>query len=146
MPEIESPSIQFKNVKGYKVDLITNSVIVNEKFYKSSLIYGTPEYELVKAITSDYPDIEIRKEKTRNVRNKYRCMTYEGIEAFIARGGFENSEELLNNYELVKKRTFDKKQRYNNVREWFITQFPDYEKLDINHYVTPLTKATQANA
>ena len=135
----------FKDIKGYKIDLVANKIIINDKFYKASLVFGNMEYSLLKAIREDYPELEIVVKKTRSVRNKYRCMTYEGIELFIKNSNYENKQKLLENYESVKKDTYNKKQVYKNVRKWFITQFPDYEKLDINHYITPIENTAYAN-
>ena len=35
------------NVKGYKIDFTTNTVVMNYKFAEASEKYGSPEYRLL---------------------------------------------------------------------------------------------------
>lgn len=44
-----------KKISGYRIDFTTDTLIMNYKFYAASQQYGSPEYNLVKSITKDFP-------------------------------------------------------------------------------------------
>ena len=46
-----------KKISGYRIDFTTDTLIMNYKFYAASQQYGSPEYNLVKSITKDFPNV-----------------------------------------------------------------------------------------
>lgn len=119
------------NVKGYKIDFITNTVIINYKFAEAAEKYGSPEYKLLQAIKNDMPDITVsvqsgREQKTARYNKR---LTYANMENYIK--CFDNSEVLLERFETVKKMSATLKSPYKFVCDWFFAQFPEYEKIPV---------------
>ena len=117
-----------KRLKGYKIDFATNTLIMNYKFHAAAQEYGTEEYKMVKLIQADFPDIAItvkagREQKKPQARKR---MTYANMKKYIEQ--FENSEELLRRFEIVKKTSAMVANPYKYVSDWFIAQFPNYKK------------------
>ena len=48
-----------KKISGYRIDFTTDTLIMNYKFYAASQQYGSPEYNLVKSITKDFPNLTV---------------------------------------------------------------------------------------
>jgi hypothetical protein len=116
-------------VKGYKIDFITNTVIVNYKFAEAAEGYGSPEYKLLQAIKNDMPDITVsvksgREQKTARYNKR---LTYANMEKYIR--CFDNSDVLLERFETVKKMSATLKSPYKFVCDWFVAQFPDYKEM-----------------
>ena len=68
----------YSDVKGYRVDFRTNSLIVNLKFNEASNKYGSPEYELVKKIREDFPTLKtiVKKGREQKAAHSRRRLTY----------------------------------------------------------------------
>lgn len=121
------------NVKGYKIDFTSGTIIVNYKFAEASEKYGSPEYRLLQTIKKDFPDFQVsvksgREQKTTRYNKR---LTYKNMEKYI--GCFENSDVLLKRYETVKKMSND---AINN--DWQI-EF-QYMKYTIQDRATQISK------
>ena len=117
------------NVKGYKIDFTTNTVVMNYKFAEASEKYGSPEYRLLQSIKNDFPDIQVcvqsgREQKTTRYNKRF---TYKNMENYI--NCFDNSEVLLKRFETVKKMSKTLKSPYKFVCDWFVAQFPEYKEI-----------------
>ena len=115
-------------VKGYKIDFTTNTMIVNYTFHAASKEYGSAEYELLKNVLSDFPNLKISVKSGREKKtpNKNKRLTYENMVKYIS--VYENAEELLNVFESVKARSQAEASPYKYVCDWFAEQFPEYNK------------------
>lgn len=128
--------------KGYKIDFATQTLAMNYKFAAASKRFGSEEYNLVKSIKDDFPNLKIVTRAGRKITTprKTKRFTYNNMEKYIRT--FENSEELLAMFNLVKDRSATAKSPYKFVCDWFLMQFPDFEKFgeitDINTKVIPI--------
>lgn len=118
-------------VKGYKIDFETNTLIINYKFAEAAEEYNSSEYKIIKAIKKDIPNITVsvqsgREQKTARYNKR---LTYANMENYIK--CFDNSEVLLERFETVKKMSATLKSPYKFVCDWFIAQFPEYEKIPV---------------
>ena len=52
-------SVKTKELKGYKIDFTTNTIIMNYKFAEAVGKYGTPENKLYASIIKDFPNLRI---------------------------------------------------------------------------------------
>lgn len=116
-----------KEVKGYKIDFVNNKFVMNYKFAKAARVYGSSEYNIYRDIISDFPNMEViiksgREQKTPRYNKR---LTYENMEKYIST--FENAAELLELFELVKRKSAPLKSPYKYVSDWFHAQFPDYD-------------------
>lgn len=121
-------SVKTKELKGYKIDFTTNSIIMNYKFAEASGKYGTPEYKLLQSVKNDFPNIHIsiqsgREQKTPRYNKR---LNYKNMENYIK--CHENSEVILSRFETVKEMSKTMKSPYKYVCDWFFEQFPNFKE------------------
>lgn len=114
--------------KGCKIDFTTNTLVMNYKFHSASQEYGTPENKLVKEILSDFPTLVVVVKAGREVKtaNKNKRLTYANMEKHIK--AYDNATELLDVFETVKALSQTVASPYKFVSDWFVEQFPNYDK------------------
>ena len=114
--------------KGCKIDFTTNTLVMNYKFHSASQEYGTPENKLVKEILSDFPTLVVVVKAGREVKtaNKNKRLTYANMEKHIK--AYDNANELLAVFETVKALSQTVASPYKFVSDWFVEQFPNYDK------------------
>lgn len=120
----------YSDVKGYRVDFGTNSLIVNLKFNEASNKYGSPEYELVKKIREDFPTLKtiVKKGREQKAAHSRRRLTYANMKKHME--AYENSDELLTVFERVKMLSKPLASPYAYVADWFEAQFKDYKNVN----------------
>ena len=114
------------NVKGYKLDFSTNTLIVNYKFHKAMSDFGSPEYNRYKEIKADFPQLRVvvKAGRTITTTRPTKRLTYENMDSFI--GCYENRDELRVAFAIVREKSKLLASPYKYVRDWFEAQFPDY--------------------
>ena len=117
-----------KSAVGYKIDFTTNTLTMNYKFNAASQEYGTVENKLVKEILNDFPSLSVVVKAGREVKtpNKNKRLTYANMKKHIA--AYENSAELLDVFDTVEALSKAAASPYKFVSDWFVAQFPDYNK------------------
>ncbi len=117
-----------KSAVGYKIDFTTNTLTMNYKFYAASQEYGTDENKLVKKILKDFPSLSVVVKAGREVKtpSKNKRLTYANMQKHIM--AYENSADLLDVFETVKALSKPAASPYKFVTDWFVKQFPDYNK------------------
>ena len=117
-----------KSAVGYKIDFTTNTLTMNYKFNAASQEYGTAENKLVKEILNDFPSLSVVVKAGREVKtpNKNKRLTYANMKKHIA--AYENSAELLDVFDTVEALSKSAASPYKFVSDWFVAQFPDYNK------------------
>ena len=117
-----------KSALGYKIDFTTNTLTMNYKFNAASQEYGTVENKLVKEILNDFPSLSVVVKAGREVKtpNKNKRLTYANMKKHIA--AYENSAELLDVFDTVEALSKAAASPYKFVSDWFVAQFPDYNK------------------
>ena len=114
--------------KGYKIDFTNNTLVMNYKFHSASQEYGTPENKLVKKILKDFPTLSVVVKAGREVKSpsKNKRLTYANMEKHIK--AYDNAAELLEVFETVKALSQTVASPYKFVSDWFVEQFPSYDK------------------
>lgn len=117
--------------QGYKINFNTNTLVMNYKFAAAAQVYGSPEYELRKAILADFPTMNtiIRAGRTVKKARPNKRLTYENMVKYIRT--YSNAEELLAVFEEVKQKSQAATSPYKYVRDWFSAQFPDYKAVPL---------------
>ena len=117
-----------KKLSGYKINFVTNTLTMNYKFHAASQDYGTEENKLVKEILNDFPSLSVVVKAGREVKtpNKNKRLTYANMKKHIA--AYENSAELLDVFDTVEALSKAAASPYKFVSDWFVAQFPDYNK------------------
>ena len=116
-----------KSVKGYTIDYTANTITMNYKFAAAAAKYGTVEYNTLKAILADYPQMKqvIKAGRTIKTARPTKRLTYENMEKYMS--VYSNADELLAKFQTVKKCSLPLASPYKYVRDWFTKQFPDYK-------------------
>lgn len=113
---------------GYKIDFAKNTITVNYKFAAAINEYGSDEYNIYKDIMKDFPQLRLvvksgRKQTTPRYNKRF---TYENMEKYIV-ATCANSDEVLQQFEIVKSKKDIIANPYKYVCDWFKMQFPDYK-------------------
>jgi len=113
--------------KGYKIDFVNMTVIMNYKFAAAANQYGTDEYDTLVNIKEDYPNIKVVVKSGRNCKkaNASKNMTYKNMERYIKVQ--DNAKDYLKLLEKTIEESKTQKSPYGFVREWFVKQFPEYK-------------------
>lgn len=125
--------------RDYKLDLTTQTLTVTAAFAEAAGVPGSPEYELVRQIQSDFPGLTIER-KTHSTpkkytnsngrvtkHNQYKKLTYDRMEQFMSViSGGSGYREI---YDLLRVAADAAcLSPYAAVRAWFEKQFPEYWK------------------
>lgn len=123
----------------YKIDFAKNTITITADFAEKMQNPLSAEYQLIKEIRADFPDMQIVKRthktpaKYKNNQgetfncNQFKNLKYENMERFIK--VLPNSEEYLQAYNFLKNcGSLVQTARYTVVRKWFVAQFPEFRK------------------
>lgn len=115
-----------KTPKGYKINYSTNKIIMNYKFAKLAEDVGSEAYKIIKEIKDDYPTmiIVVNPGRIITTTRPNKNLTYENMKRHIS--VYENSTELLANFNQAKELSKPLASPYKYVCDWFNEQFPDY--------------------
>ena len=119
------------NVKGYKIDFASNTLYMNYKFAEAANIPTSDEYKLIKSIREDFPNIRIITRAGRNAKtcNANKRLTYANMENYIRVQ--DSADELMAAFAIVKEESKCEASPYAFVRNWFVAQFPNYQKCKV---------------
>lgn len=131
----------FKNIKGYSIDHSQKKIFINYKLNKESNIFGSLEYEFLKALKNDFPEYKVviksgRKKTSANVNKRF---TYDNMRTYI--DTFENADELHELMNTAIARSKKVASPYKYVCDWFKMQFPNHKEISletINAAVAPV--------
>lgn len=113
----------------YKIDFVNNTLTMTKAFEDAASNPTSQEYKLLQQIRADFPGLTIIR-KTRRAPKKARPtknLTYANMEKYMS--VFQNADELLAQFEVVKTCSLEQNSPYKFVREWFEAQFPKYKEL-----------------
>lgn len=129
--------------KGYEIDFTTNTLYMNYKFANAAKVYGTEEYKLLQKICTDLPKIKIVTRAGRNAKscNANKRLTYANMEEYISVQ--DNADELMAYFVIAQKESKKAHSPYAYVRNWFVTQFPNYQECKVfeRNKVIPFVEA-----
>ena len=113
----------------YKIDFVNNTLTMTKAFEDAASNPTSQEYKLLQQIRADFPGLTIIR-KTRRPTKKARPtknLTYANMEKYMS--VFQNADELLAQFEVVKKCSLGQSNHYKFVLDWFKNQFPKYKEL-----------------
>ena len=113
---------------NYKIDFVNNTLTMSKSFEDALNNPASEEYKLWKQLRADFPSMTIIR-KTRRTSKKARPnknLTYKHMEQYMS--VFENADELLAQFEVVKTCSLGQSNHYKFVLDWFKAQFPNYKK------------------
>lgn len=105
---------------NYNYDVLNNTLTVSEKFLKAAGKYNSAEYNVVKQLRADNPNMQIVVEKKQKSANKN--LTFKQMEKFIMVVDADKKTQ----FEMDKKISRVQSSPYHYVKTWFEHQFPHY--------------------
>ena len=131
----------FKDIKGYSIDHSQKKIFINYKLNKESNVFGSLEYEFLKALKNDFPEYKVvvksgRKKTSANANKRFK---YDNMRTYI--DTFENSEELHKLMDIAIARSKKVASPYKYVCDWFNMQFPNHKEISLettNEAVAPV--------
>ena len=113
----------------YKIDFVNNTLTMSKAFEEALNNPASEEYKLFLQLRADFPGLTIIR-KTRRAPKKARPtknLTYKHMEQYMS--VFQNADELLAQFKVVKECSQQQPSPYKFVLNWFKTQFPKYKEL-----------------
>lgn len=113
----------------YKIDFVNNTLTMSKAFEEALNNPASEEYKLFLQLRADFPGLTIIR-KTRRAPKKARPtknLTYKHMEQYMS--VFQNADELLAQFKVVKKCSQQQPSPYKFVLDWFKAQFPKYKEL-----------------
>ena len=113
-------------IKGIKIDFPSRTIIMNLKFAKEAVIPNTPENKYLQEVMSSFPTFNVitKSARTKKKARPDKGLSFKNMETYIST--FQNSEELLMVFEVVKIRARTTASSKKFVTDWFVAQFPNY--------------------
>ena len=114
---------------NYKIDFVNNTLTMSKSFEDALNNPASEEYKLWKQLRADFPSMTIIR-KTRRTSKKARPnknLTYKHMEQYMS--VFKNADELLAQFDAVKRCSLGQSNPYMYVLDWFKKQFPKYKEL-----------------
>ena len=126
-------------MEKFKFDVVSQTLTITAKFNEQMGNPMSEEYKLVMQFRADFPNLTIVRKThktpshyTTKSGEKFNCnqfknLTYDRMEKFIS--ALPQNVEYMSEYTVVKNfATSVKGNGYPLVREWFMTQFPEFRK------------------
>ena len=113
----------------YKIDFVNNTLTMSKAFEEALNNPNSEEYKLFLQLRADFPGLTIIR-KTRRAPKKARPtknLTYKHMEQYMS--VFQNADELLAQFKVVRECSKQQSSPYKFVRDWFEDQFPKYKEL-----------------
>lgn len=116
-------------MKDYKMNLATNTLTISREFArKATESPNSRECQIITHCRSLCPNLKIAYYTRKNSKTKaYNSLTYKKMEDYIKL--YDNADELLKMFTLVKAVSKIQKNKFKYVYNWFIAQFPNYTEL-----------------
>ena len=114
---------------NYKMNFATKTLTISREFSNKAIACpNSKEYQIMEQCRSLCPDLKIAYFTRRSSSSKpYGGMTYTKMENYIKL--YENADELLERFSVVKEVAKIQKSKFGFVYNWFITQFPNYDEM-----------------
>lgn len=113
--------------KGYKFDFATTTLTITNAFNKRAMEMNSTEYVTIGLFRADFPNLRIIVEAAPKRKNKRVRFTYEKIARYISCR--EDSNILLKMFTEKIEQSKLQKNPYLFIEKWFLTTFPDYDKI-----------------
>lgn len=115
-----------QNMKNYKIDFEKQTLTITKEFAERARNINSEEYSILMRVKSDFPDMRILKytHKSPKKASGNKSISYKKMESYMKL--FDNADELLKMFELVKRASLSQKNSYMFVKKWFLSTFPDF--------------------
>lgn len=108
------------------------TLTVSKAFYKKASIYGTPEYNELKAAMRDNEGYGV--EFKTSEKKTYKNLNFKRMEDYIKTQ--PDSEAKLMEFEAVKMIAEAKGSKYPLTKKWFLLTYPEYKENEVSRSET----------
>lgn len=111
-----------------KINHENNTIVCGKTFMKNASKYGTPEYNEFIGMKRDCPNykVVVIEPKKAEAKMSMKGLTTKFMELYIIRHFGEGSQEYTD-YLGMKNLCDDTKHSYMAMRNWFTTNYPDWD-------------------
>lgn len=113
-------------MNSYTYDITTNTLTVSASFLRKAGILNSVEYNIVKQIRADYPDVTIVKAPAK--KSKVQRLTLPQMVEYINLWDQQNGTKFKAKYDLVKQMSKIQANPYKYVKTWFEANFPNWQQ------------------
>ena len=110
----------------YNYDVVSNTLTMSAAFAKAAGILNTPEYNVVKQLRTDYPNLKIELMDNKKKKDAEKRIKYKAMENYMKH--CRDSEKYLSTFERVKLLSKGQPFPYKYVLTWFEAHFPAYSE------------------
>lgn len=116
-------------MKNYTFDFASKTLTITKEFAENAIDPSSNEYSIMTRFQHDFPDMRIARKTHRSPKkaNPAKGLTYAHMERYIK--VYENAAELLEVFQKIKELAASQTNGYLYVKNWFITQFPNYKEI-----------------
>lgn len=119
-------------MQGIKVDFITNTIIITKEFAALASDPTSEEYVTLNLLREENPKMKIAtrsRKKSSKERNPNKGLTYKFMRRFISVMDEKNLSEFSRIQAYFEGFDMESTEVYQNVKDWFVKQYPDYKRL-----------------
>ena len=131
--------------REYKIDYISEKIIVTKKFLKAAGVYNSPEYKLMQELRADSPAFAFEEKKIDKKAGKVtlKNLTFEKMhEHLILR--FGEDSDTVKRYDYLMEFYKPHAGRYAKIKSWYLEQCKD-EYTDENEASEASSESSEAS-
>ena len=113
--------------RNYTMNFTNNTLTITKEFEKRAMDVNSPEYSTLKQLRADFPHLRVVKKASPKRRNNISRPSYDKIVKYLSCQS--NATILLNEFAEIREYSKAQENPYQFVREWFMRNFPDYQKI-----------------
>lgn len=125
----------------FVVDFKEKAIVGSQSAVKKAGRVGSKEYKMLMELLEKHPTFDVVAKEPNEKKNTYDGLTYDVMKEYI--NGLENGEEMMAEYESVKKMANGK---YPLVKKWFIDTFMKDKPVTVRKIKQTNTKVRIARA
>ena len=121
-------------MKNYEISFENCTVALSASFLRKASTLGTKEYQEMLQLRRDFPGFQFQKaEVEKKTASKYKNLTYKHMREYIAASIAEEAEAKAMLGQMKKVEALSKVQTnpYKYVHDWFIKQFPECNRVQL---------------
>lgn len=111
----------------YEINYLNKVVTVTRKFMDAATQMNNNEFDLLTRFSDMglHVLVENRKRRPKPQNGKLPLLTYKMMQDYITM--LDDAEEMLKEFDSIRKSAKSRKDRYQYVNTWFRTTFPRYD-------------------
>ena len=121
-------------MKNYEISYENCTVTLSASFLRKASTLGTKEYQEMLQLRHDLPGFQFQKaEVEKKTASKYKNLTYKHMREYIAASIADEAEAKAMLSQMKKVEALSKVQAnpYKYVHDWFIKQFPECNRVQL---------------